>query len=135
MSRRIELALISLALATALHVDWHLARPAHHRWSLAWPYHWVATALVFCAAGWWIGRRAYGWRVASLVFLAAVALAQVVEPVLEILVYEGRFGYPDDPGRWPAFGRAILAATPAYFACVWLCGRGAPAVRADSASA
>src|SRR5829696_3262630 len=112
MTRRIELALMSLVLATMLHVDWHLARPAHHRWSLAWPYHWVATALVLCAAGWWIGRRAYGWRVASLVFLAAVALAQGIEPVLELVIYDGRLGYPDDPGRWSAFARAIAAATP-----------------------
>jgi hypothetical protein len=126
MTRRIELALISLALATALHVDWHLARPAHHRLSLAWPYHWVATALVFCAAGWWIGRRAYGWRVASLVFVAAVVVAQGIEPVLEVLMYEGRLGYPDEPARWAAFGRAIVAATPAYFGCVWLCGRRPP---------
>lgn len=135
MSRRIELALLALALAAALHADWHMARPLHHRLSLAWPYHWAVTALVFCAAGWWIGRRAYGWRVASLVFIAAVALAQVVEPVGEMLVYEGRFGYPDDPGRWAAFGRAIAAAIPAYFGCVWLCGRGTPAVHADAASA
>jgi hypothetical protein len=135
MKRTLELLLLSLILATMLHVDWHLARPLHHRLSLAWPLHWVVTALVFAVVGWWVGRRAHGWRAASLVFVAAVVLAQVIEPVLEVLLYEGRLGYPADPGRWPAFLRATAAATPAYFGCVWLCGREAMAARTGTARA
>jgi hypothetical protein len=135
MKRTLELLLLSLILATMLHVDWHLARPLHHRLSLAWPFHWVLTALVFAVVGWWAGRRAHGWRAASLVFVVAVVLAQAIEPVLEVLLYEGRLGYPEDPGRWPAFLQAIAAATPAYFGCVWLCGRQSPVARIDAAGA
>jgi hypothetical protein len=116
---------LPVALAMVLHIDWHLARPLHHRLSLALPYHWAITALAFAVAGWWIGNqfRTDRWRVAAIIFAGAVLLAQGVEPVLEVLVYDGRFGYPADPGRWPAFFRTIAAATPAYFATVWLCGR------------
>lgn len=119
------MVVLSLVLATVLHIDWHVARPAHHRLSLEWPFHWVITALAFAVAGWWIGRQQTPakWRIASIVFVVAVVLAQGVEPFMEVLIYQGRLGYPDDTGRWAAFGRAIAAATPAYFACVWLCGR------------
>jgi hypothetical protein len=131
--RKTPIILLSLALATVLHADWHLARPAHHRLSLEWPFHWVITAAAFAVVGWWIGRQqtADRWRVAVIAFVAAVVVAQGIEPVLELLLYQGRFGYPDDPGRWAAFARAISAATPAYFGAVWLCGRSPSAVRAS----
>src|SRR5687767_624359 len=117
--------ILSLLLATALHVDWHLARPAHHRLSLDWSHHWAATAAVFALVACYIARRwpTYRWRLGVVVFIGAVVIAQVIEPMLEVLIYDGRFGYEGEPARWAAFGRAIGAATPAYFAALWLCAR------------
>ena len=117
--------LLSVMLAAVLHLDWHLARPAHHPFSLEWSGHWLATAGLFAITGCiiaqvWPHAR---WRLGAAVFLAAVILAQVVEPVLEVLFYEGRLGYAGEPARWAAFGRAMAAATPAYWAALWLCVR------------
>ena len=129
---KIPALVLSLALAAVLHIDWHLARPAHHRLSLDWPYHWLATALVFGIAGCFIAQvwPARRWRLGALVFLGAVVLAQGVEPILEVLFYENRFGYAGEPERWAAFGRATAAAFAAYFGALWLCVRHSSTLRA-----
>lgn len=126
---RLPALTLSVLLAAALHIDWHLARPTHHRLSLGWPYHWLATALVFAVAGWIIARVWPGsrWRLGAVVFIAAILLAQGLEPMLEALIYEGRFGYDVEPARWAAFGRAVAAAIPAYWGALWLCVRTLPA--------
>ncbi len=120
---RMPAVLLSLALAAVLHLDWHLARPVHHRLSLEWSHHWLATAGFFAIAGCIIARRWPGerWRMGGAVYVAAVVLAQIVEPVLEVLFYEGRLGYAGEPARWAAFGRALAATTPAYWAALWVC--------------
>lgn len=115
------MVILSLALMAMLHLDWHLARPAHHRLSLDWSYHWIATALVFGFAGYDIARR---WprikrKVGAIVFLAAVILAQFVEPVLEVAFYERRLGYSESPERWAVFFRTIAASTVTYWSALW----------------
>ena len=122
---RLPAVLLSVILAAVLHLDWHLARPAHHRLSLEWSHHWLATAVAFAIAGCVIARRwpANRWALGGAVYVAAVVLAQVVEPVLEVLLYEGRLGYSVESARWAAFGRAMMAATPAYWAALWVCAR------------
>ena len=116
--------ILSLVLAIVLHVDWHLARPEHHRLSLGWPHHWIATAVVFALVGCLIARRwpEHRWRMGLVVVALAVVLAQLVEPLLEVLAYEGRFGYDVEPERWAAFWRAIGAGVPAL-ALGLLCAR------------
>jgi hypothetical protein len=86
---------------------------------------------VFAGAGWLIARAwpAWRWPLGAVVFAAAVVLAQGVEPVLEVVFYEWRLGYPDEPERWAAFGRAIAAAIPAYWGALWLCARPVGAFR------
>jgi hypothetical protein len=123
---------LSLFLAAVLHLDWHLARPAHHRLSLEWSYHWLATAVIFGLVGWLIARKwaAAKWTLGAVVFLAAVVIAQGVEPFLEVLFYEGRIGYSSEPLRWAAFGRAIGAATPFYWGAIWLCAQPRSELRA-----
>ena len=121
--RRVLFASLVLALAAAVHVDWHLARPAHHRLSLAWPQHWLFAAAAFAAVGWAIAR---GWpeapaRAAACVVTLAVLLAQGVEPVLEVALYRHRLGYPAEPGRWAAFGLCVAAGLPALAVALWLC--------------
>ena len=112
-----------LLLAAGLHADWHLARPLHHRLSLAWPGHWVATAALFALVGWWIARRWTDrrWRMALDVLVIALVVAQVIEPSLEVLVYEHRLGYPVEPERWRVLARTLAAALPAYAVALWMC--------------
>jgi hypothetical protein len=121
--RRLQYAGLVLALAAVIHIDWHLARPAHHRLSLAWPQHWIFAALAFALAGWLIAR---GWprapgRAALGIVALAVLLAQGIEPVLELAIYRHRFGYPSDPGRWRAFAICMAAGVPALLATLTLC--------------
>ena len=121
--RRLRYSALILLLASTVHVDWHLARPAHHRLSLAWPHHWIFAAAVFAIVGWLIARW---WpdapaRAAAGVVALALVLAQIVEPVLEVLVYDHRFGYPFDPGRWTVFAVCIGAGLPALIAALILC--------------
>ena len=108
-----------------LHVDWHLARPLHHRLSLAWDNHWALTAAVFGVVGCVIAQRwpAMRWKMGAAVFIAAVLIAQGLEPMLEVLLYHNRLGYPDEPERWAVFWRTMIAATPVFLLTVWLCAR------------
>jgi hypothetical protein len=123
--------LLSLLLGAALHVDWHLARPLHHRLSLDLPYHWALTAGVFAVVGCVIARRwpSERWRHGAIVFVTAVLLAQVVEPVLEVLIYDHRLGYDVEADRWVAFGKSALASAVAYASMLMLCApkQSAPA--------
>jgi hypothetical protein len=130
---RVPALLLSVLLAAALHLDWHLARPAHHRLSLGWSGHWLATAVFFAITGWIIARAWPGarWSLGPAVFFAAVILAQLVEPVLEVLFDQGRLGYAVEPARWAAFGRAMAAATPAYWGALWLCAPRAARLHAS----
>jgi hypothetical protein len=116
---------LSLLLAAAIHVDWHLARPAHYGMSMEWGHHWIATAIVFGIVGCIIAQRwpASRWRLGAVVFLSAVFIAQGIEPVLEALIYDHRLGYEGEPLRWAAFWRAMAASTPAFWTAVWLCAR------------
>jgi len=101
MSRRIGIAaLVSFLLALAIHTDWHVARPEHHRLSLGLSWHWLLAMPVFAVVAWYV-RRAWPERVgqASLWIIgAAVMLGGVIEPAWEYFV-------DDAPFDW-AFGRA-----------------------------
>ena len=121
--RRLQYAGLVLVLAAVIHIDWHLARPAHHRLSLAWPNHWLFAAAAFAVVGCLIAR---GWpdapgRAATGIVGLAVLLAQGLEPLLEVLTYQGRFGYPSDPGRWGAFALCLAAGLPALVAALIVC--------------
>jgi|SRR5688572_3345524 len=115
--------LLSLLLGAGLHVDWHLARPLHHRLSLDLPYHWALTAALFAVVGCVIARLwpAQRWRLGAVVFFSAAFLAQAVEPVLEVLAYEHRLGYDVEPARWAAFGKSLFASAIAYVSALVLC--------------
>jgi hypothetical protein len=116
---------LSVLLATAVHLDWHFARPTHHRLSLGWSYHWVPTALVFGLVAWLIARRwpESRWHLGLGVFLGAVVLGQLIEPAAEIALDYHRLGYPDAPERWIAFAQTMAVAAPMYLAAMWLFGR------------
>jgi hypothetical protein len=117
--------IMSLLLGAALHVDWHLARPLHHRLSLAWENHWALTAGIFAIVGCVIARLwpAQRFRLGAVVFVSAAVIAQVVEPFLEVLIYDHRLGYDVEPARWAVFGKSLLASAIAYSGALVLCAR------------
>lgn len=124
-------AILSVLLAVALHVDWHLARPLHHRLSLEWSHHWLATAGVFLIVGCIIARNwpEHRWRMAATVVAASAVLAQLVEPVLEALIYDGRLVFDVEPLRWIAFFKSISAGAVAMIIGL-LCARRPVSLRA-----
>ena len=123
--RRLLLALLTLALAATVHVDWHLARPAHHhqRLSLGWEQHWLFAAIAFAAIGWVVARvwPEKPWQPGAWIMALSLFLAQGVEPMTEVALYLHRIGYPDEPGRWTAFFLCLGAGLPAYALALWLC--------------
>lgn len=105
-----------LAIAVLVHVDWHFARPQHHRLSLEWANHWIFAMLFFGAAGRYAAYRWHprGWAPPLINVGIALVLAQIVEPVLESAYYDHRFAYNVDATRWHAFLLALAAGIPAY---------------------
>jgi hypothetical protein len=96
--------LIALGLATAIHLDWHVARPAHHHLSLGWRWHWLLAVPVFGVGAWLVARtnpqRAVVWS-AVIIGLAAL-LGGVLEPAWEYWLAGATF-------EW-AFGRLRTVA-------------------------
>lgn len=109
--RRLVSIPLTLVLGAFLHADWHFARPLHHRLSLGWSSHWIACAVVFGLAGWYITRRwpEAKWRAAAWNVAIALVLAQVVEPLLEGAFYDRTLAYDVEPARWVAFGECVVA--------------------------
>lgn len=105
-----------IVVALLVHVDWHFARPAHHRLSLEWSNHWVFALLSFGAAGRYAAYRwrGLGWDAPVINLGIALLLAQGVEPVLESLYYDHRLAYAVDAERWQAFLLAMAAGIPAF---------------------
>jgi hypothetical protein len=116
-----------LILATLVHVDWHFARPVHHRLSLGWSTHWLFAIAFFVAAGWYIGRRwsDMPWRTAAWNVGLALILAQVIEPLFEA-ASDGQLGYPVTQERWAVFFESMAAGLPALVLGTWLSLRGYP---------
>ena len=130
---RVPAVVLSFFLATVLHLDWHVARPMHHRLSLDWPYHWIPTALVFGAVAWLIARKwpHNAWALGTLVFVAAIVIAQGVEPLLESAFYDGVLAYDVEPEWWTTFFQSMAAATPMYWGTLWLASRRTAPIRAS----
>ena len=80
-------------------------------------------ALLALFVGWIIARRwpDHPWRQAALIVGMGVAIGQGLEPVLEVLLYEGRFGYDAEPDRWRAFAVCLAAGVAALALALVLC--------------
>ena len=89
MSRRVVSAVfVSLALATAIHTDWHFARPTTHHLSLGLSWHWALAVPVFALAAWYAVRV---WpmdiaRASTWILGAAILMGGVIEPAWEYFV-------------------------------------------------
>ena len=78
-----------LLLATAIHTDWHFARPAHHRLSLDLSWHWLVAIPVFALAAYYVAQKNPPRLLAVSVLL--IGLATLIGAVLEP-AYEYCFG-------------------------------------------
>jgi uncharacterized membrane protein YdcZ (DUF606 family) len=117
---------LGLVVALLLHADWHIARPMHHRWSLGLSYHWLITAILFAALGWFVARRwpAERWRLGAQSLILGLIFAQILEPVfVEGLYYHHALEYRIEPERWTALATALVAAVPAYAFTLWRCAK------------
>ena len=125
--RRFRFVALVLALASAVHVDWHFARPTHHRLSLGWDQYWLFAALAFGLVGWVVARTwpEQPWRHGGMIAALALVLAQGIEPMTEVALNLHRLGYPVEPARWTAFFVCIAVGLPAYCLALWRC-RPAP---------
>lgn len=121
--RRFLFVGLVFALAATVHVDWHFARPNHHRLSLGWDQHWIFAGLAFGVVGWIVARAwpEQVWRRGGAIAILALVLAQGIEPMAEVALYLHRIGYPGEPARWSAFFVCIAVGLPAYCLTLWLC--------------
>lgn len=105
--------LSALGIATAIHVDWHLARHIHARLSFGLAWHWVLAIPVFAILTWVITRKTMAQALLRcvLAMLLGVLLGQIAEPL-----WEGG-GAIRDVGRWRAFGEFMTAGL-----ITWLTG-------------
>ena len=123
--RKVPFLIVTLFLVGAIHLEWHLARPTHHRLSLGWSEHWLFAVAAFAMAGWIIARTWPRSAVKSAVSIVALSLllAQGLEPFLEVLFYERRLGYPLEPERWRVFFAGLAAGIPSMAIALWFCRR------------
>ena len=98
-------ALVTLALATAMHLDWHLARPVHHRLSLGWSGHWLLAVPAFALVAWYVQRTRPANRLGASVgiILVASVLAAIVEPAWEYWIDGASWDWAFGPARLTAF--------------------------------
>lgn len=97
--------LSGLGVATAIHIDWHLARHLHARLSFGLAWHWVLAIPVFALMTWVITRKSLDHALlrGGFAILLGVLLGQIAEPLWE---GEGAVGNLD---RWRAFGAFMTA--------------------------
>jgi hypothetical protein len=110
-----------LLLAVAVHLDWHVGRAEHFRLSLGWPYHWLMGVPGVGLAAWYAARR---WERLVVPFLlnvgVALVLGQLIEPVLEALVYGDTLASVFPVDRWRIFVEFTAAGLLAGAAVLWL---------------
>ena len=114
--RTILAVLISLALAAAIHTDWHFARPTTHHLSLGLSWHWLLAGPVFGLVAWYVVRawpadvlRASLWIVGG-----AVLLAGLVEPAWEYFVGGVPFDWAFGPTRTTALATFVCTGLITY---------------------
>jgi hypothetical protein len=141
-TRLIHAGLVTLGLATAMHLDWHTARPAVHHFSLGWGWHWLLAVPVFALTAWYVDRAWTDRRSSASLAILGIAsfLAAVVEPAWELwsgASLEWAFGR----GRLGAFGAFLATGAITHAAWLWLASerraRESPALanaRLDAAS-
>jgi hypothetical protein len=134
VSRRIFSAvLVSLALATAIHLDWHFARPVTHHLSLGLSWHWLLAAPVFGLTAWYVVRAWPSRQLEASLWIVggAVLLAGAIEPAWEYFIGGATFDWAFGPVRNTALGTFVGTGLVTYAAVLALVGRGRTSPLAD----
>ena len=126
MTRPVNTLLCVLGLATAMHLDWHLARPTIHEHSYGLSWHWVFAIPVFALNAWCVVRAWPSALLAASVVIigGAGVLAAVVEPAWELSTgasVEWAFG----PARLGAFAAFLAVGIVTHIGVLALLGRRA----------
>ena len=110
LNRNASATLVILGLATAIHLDWHVARPTVHHLSLGLPAHWLLAIPVFGLVAWYVVRAWPSKVLAASVGIlgSAIILGGVLEPAWEYFLGGASF-------EW-AFGRTRTTMLVAFVA-------------------
>jgi hypothetical protein len=120
--RPLGTSLAVLLIGTAIHLDWHFARPTHHRLSLGLSWHWLLAVPVFALAAYWVARQnpRNPITASALVLGAATLLGAVLEPAWEYFVghapYEWAFGPERTWGAVAYVATGVVAYALTYMA-------------------
>ena len=111
--RLVNFGLVSLALASAMHLDWHAARPVVHHLSLGWQWHWLLAVPVGALTAWYVARVWPTRLVATSLGILAIAsvLAAAVEPAWEYWVDGASYEWAFGSSRLAAFVMFVAAGT------------------------
>ena len=99
-------------LAALVHVDWHVGRPADMPPSLGWPFHWLLGLATGIVMAWSFLRRRRSQTEGvdlSIALGLGLVLGQVVEPTLEVLIFQESFATVNPAVRWELFATFTLA--------------------------
>jgi hypothetical protein len=110
--------LVIVCLATAVHVDWHLARPATHHLSLGWSWHGALAIPVFALAAFFVARSgpARPVVVSAAVVGAAALLGGILEPAWEYWLGGASYDWAFGPARTKAALSFLTIGLIAYVA-------------------
>jgi ABC-type spermidine/putrescine transport system permease subunit I len=116
---------VSLALATAIHLDWHAARPTEHHLSLGLSWHWLIAVPVFGLVAWYVARAwpSHLLRASLWIVGAAVLAAGVVEPAWEYVLEDATFEWAFGQTRTVALVGFVATGIVAYIAAMSLARR------------
>jgi hypothetical protein len=113
--RSVYAALVTLGVATATHLDWHVARPTVHHLSLGLSWHWLLAVPVFALTAWYVHRAWPERRVAASVAIIGIgfAVGGIIEPAWEYFVddsgFEWAFGAARNTGALQFLGAGLVS--------------------------
>ena len=119
--RPLGASLAALLLGTAIHLDWHFARPTHHRLSLGLPWHWALAVPVFAIAAYYVARQnpRSPVKASALLLGGATLLGAVLEPSWEYWIGHAPYEWAFGPERtWGAV--AFVATGVATYALTYM---------------
>jgi hypothetical protein len=105
-----------LLLASAIHTDWHFARPAHHRLSLDLSWHWLLAVPVFALAAVYVAKKDPPRLLTVSVLLIGLAtlIGAVLEPAYEYFLGGATWDWAFGPERtWSAIA-FVMTGIAAY---------------------
>jgi len=115
--------LVSLALATAIHLDFHVARPTTHHLSLGLPWHWLLAIPVFALVAWYVALSWPARVLPASLWIVGIAIVAggVLEPAWEYFLGDAGWDWAFGPTRNTALATFVSTGLVTYVAVLaWL---------------